>query len=519
MNLHNYIAEERHSRVPVRAVLGLALLIIAAQLGWAQPATTGGAPIEFTVEEAVSRGGLISVPMNQGALVTFNTPVKLVHVTNDEIAEVTAITPQQLLIHGKSYGSMQLVVTVDGGQQQAFTVVVDIDLERLRASIEAMVPRAQVQVQPLMDSVVLKGTVPDTESAERIVEVAHIYSNNVINHMRVAGVQQVMLRCTVAEVNRQATRRLGFNGWIAGENFPNMFATSHVGGINPVNIGAAGNAPISGEIPFLTDQEGLPLSAVPTLSLGFPRVQMHVFIQALRENGLLQVLAEPNLVTISGEQANFLAGGELPYPESTEDGIAIAFREYGVRLNFTPVVLGETTIRLRVKPEVSEPDYSTAIMIAGFNVPGLIQRQVETVVECAPGQTFAIGGLLSEKTRATAAKVPALGDIPVLGSLFSSVEYQQSETELVVLVTPELVSPLNPHQFHYVPGADHIAPNDWELFGLGQLEGEGDPGQGTALPNARRENDWPVKPDKLYGKPAALRLRGPIGPAGGQEGT
>jgi pilus assembly protein CpaC len=258
------------------------------------------------------------------------------------------------------------------------------------------------------------------------------------------------------------------------------------------------------------------LGPAPTLSLGFPRVQMQVFIQALRENGLLQVLAEPNLVTISGQEATFLAGGEYPIPVAQRDSVTVEFREFGIRLRFTPTVLSPDVIRLHVAPEVSEPDFSTAVRIGGFTVPGLIQRRVETVVELGPSQTFAIGGLLSEKTRATSSKVPALGDLPVLGALFSSVEYQNSETELVVLVTPELVAPLNPDQVTCVPGADHVPPNDWELFGLGQIEGQARP---AAHPPAENRGLQAARPEGRGSVPAALRLRGPFGPAGGDEGT
>jgi len=174
-------------------------------------------------------------------------------------------------------------------------------------------------------------------------------------------------------------------------------------------------------------------------------------------------------------------------------------------------------------PEVSEPDFSTAVVIGGFAVPGLTQRRVDTVVEMAPGQTFAIGGLLSEKARATSTKVPALGDVPVLGALFSSVSYQSNESELVVLVTPELVAPLNPDQVTYVPGASHIQPNDWELFALGKLEGEGQPGTPANLPRGVGQASAPANSAahgaQRYGEPAAARLRGPIGPASAEEGT
>jgi pilus assembly protein CpaC len=508
----------------VSVALGAVLACLCAPLAaraQAPPPTVQPIPVAITVQLPQARSTqLITVPVNQGALVDLSIPVREVRVANPEIADVTALGPQQLLVSGKSYGTTQLLVVVDGGTQQVFTVAVDLDLDRLRSSIRLLVPRAKVEVSGLLDAIVLSGTVPDIESAERIKEIAGIYSKDVINHLRVAGVYQVLLRCTVAEVNRAATRELGFNGWMGGDNFKDMFAVNNIAGINPSNIGAPEAASMTRAIPFVVGQDGIPITASTTLSLGFPRVEMQLFLQALRENGLLRVLAEPNLVAISGQEANFLAGGELPIPvpQSGQSGaITIEYREYGVRLKFTPTVLSENVIRLKVAPEVSEPDYSTAIQLGGFTVPGLIKRDVQTVVELGPGQTFAIGGLLSEKTRATSSKVPALGDLPVLGSLFSSVSYQSSESELVVLVTPELVAPLNPDQIKYLPGTDHIAPNDWELFGLGKIEGEGRPGAQANAPAAPEDGSF--APSGTKGKTSALRLRGPVGLAGGEEGS
>jgi pilus assembly protein CpaC len=499
----------------VVAPLVLVLLVPGPRAGGQELGGTpeaDGPDVTFTVTEAATTAQMITVPLNQGVLVDFSVPVREVRVANPSIADVTATSPRQILVDGKSYGTTQLVVLVDGGVQRMFTVAVDLDLARLQAAVERAVPRARVKASGMLDTVVLTGTVPDVESAEHIMQIAGIYSKDVVNHMRVAGVHQVLLRCTVAEVNRSATRRLGFNGWLAGSGVPDMFTVSQIAGINPVDISAVSGASVQSQIPFQTNEMGL--SQAPTLSFGFPRVEMQIFIQALRENGHLQVLAEPNLVTISGESASFLAGGEFPIPVAQRDSVTVEFREFGVRLSFTPTVLSQDVIRLRVAPEVSEPDYTNAVTISGFVVPGLTSRKVETVVELGEGQTFAIGGLLSERTRAVVSKVPALGDLPVLGALFSSTEYQSNESELVVLVTPELVAPLNPDQVHYVPGTDYIPPNDWELFLLGQIEGEGDPNKtpGDGTPQAANES--------VDGRPAAaMRLRGPMGPAGVGEGV
>lgn len=488
--------------------------------------------MSVSVSEIQQEGQLIRVPVHKAVMLKFNVPVDEPRLINGEIADVTAMSPHQLVVTGKSFGTTQLIVKSNGNGEQVFDIAVDVELDRLAASIRSTVPRADVDVYSLMDAVVLTGTAPDTVSAEKIVEISEVFADRVINHLQIAGAQQVLLRCTVAEVNRTATRALGFNGWMAGDNFPSAFGLSNVGGINPTNIGAAGGAivsppqalgnttaaPIGGIVPFVTDDGGIPVSATTTLSVGFPQLPMQVFVRALRENGLLKVLAEPNLVAISGEEATFLAGGSFPVPVPQDaETITITFQEFGVRLNFTPAVLSEGRIRLKVTPEISEPDFSTAVQVQGFFVPGLVQRRVQTVVECGSGQTIAIGGLLSERTRGVTEKVPGLGDLPILGPLFSSVEYQHEETEMLVLVTPELVGPISPQQVTYVPGASHVAPNDIELFLMGKLEGDNT--QQTPRLTPRVNRAYPAtQPEDHYGAAAALRLRGPIGPTGGGAG-
>jgi Flp pilus assembly secretin CpaC len=296
-----------------------------------------------------------------------------------------------------------------------------------------------------------------------------------------------------------------------------MFFLNNLDGINPANIGAPEGALATANIPFLVGEDGIPVTGRTTLSFGFPRVQMQIFVRALRQNGLLRVLAEPNLVAVNGQNASFLAGGEIPIPLVTDERIKIEYKEFGVRLNFSPVVLAEDRIRLTVAPEISEPDYTNAVAVSGVSVPGFATRRVETVVELGSGQTFAIGGLLNERVRAIVRQVPGLGDVPVLGALFRSASYQMDESELVVLVTPELVEPVSPNQVTYVPGANYVPPNDFELFLLGELEGR----SGDELPvlQPRVNQTWPVRPDELYGPATAMRLRGPVGPAGGEEGS
>lgn len=482
----------------------------------ARPASATPSNVKITVRDMTAEGQLVRVPVNKSVLVDFSVPVREVRLAKPEFADVNAVSPQQIIINGKSFGTTQMIVTFDNNTQSIFDVAVDIELERMVASMRTAVPRAKVRAHALLDAVVLTGEVPDADSAERIIQIAAVFSKNVINQMKVAGTQQVLLRCTVAEMNRSVTRRLGFNGWIGGENFRDAFMVNNISQINPTTIGAAGSVPITSNVPFLTGTDGIPITQNTTLSFGFPRVQMQIFVQALRENGLLKVLAEPNLVAVNGQSASFLAGGEIPIPISTSDTIDIKFKEFGVRLNFTPAVLTEDRIRLKVAPEVSEPDFTNSVTFGGISVPGFATRRVETTVELGSGETIAIGGLLNERMRGVTRSVPALGDVPVIGALFRSVEFQSNESELVVLVTPELVAPISGDQVTSVPGAHHVEPNDFELFLLGQLDGATE--QPTQVLQPRINHSWPVKTSDLYGNPQTIKVRGPLGPASGEEG-
>jgi pilus assembly protein CpaC len=268
-------------------------------------------------------------------------------------------------------------------------------------------------------------------------------------------------------------------------------------------------------MPFLVGAGGIPVTGATTLSLGFPRAQTQIFIRALQENGLLRILAEPNLVSLNGQPASFLAGGEIPIPITTDERIKIEYKEFGVRLNFTPAIISDGRIRLHLSPEISEPDFANSVVFSGISIPGFSTRRLDTTVELGSGQTFAVGGLLSERVRAVSRQVPGLGNIPVLGALFRSVDYQTDESELVVLVTPELVEPVSPDQITHQPGANYVEPNDFELYLFGALEGE-DAEQPQLQP--RLNNSWPVKPSELYGPAASMQLRGPIGPSGGADG-
>lgn len=511
---------------PARWVVAIAVAAVLASTANLQaqlpeePDAAAAARFTARVRDLKEGAQQIRISMNQSVVIETSTAAERVQAVDPNIVFVQSVSPTQTLVTGVGTGVSQVIFWSVDGQEQIFQVVVELDLSALNGALDAVDPLSDVEAVALMGNVVLTGTASSTEIAERVMAVAEMFmppdgsggAGSVQNHMAVAGEQQVLLRCTVAEVSRSASRQLGINGFLAGENFRNPFVVNQIGGINPIDFGLSAASDVTQNMLFATP--GVPLSPTVPLSLGFPRVQLQVFIQALADNSLLRILAEPNLVAISGETASFLAGGEFPIPvaQSLSGGassITIEFREFGVRLNFTPDVRPGQRIRLHIAPETSQLDFSSAVQLSGFTVPGLTARRMESTVEVGNGQTLAIAGLLSDEVRGVATRIPGLGDLPVLGALFRSVEYQRSVSELVVLVTPELISPLNPNQVPDVPGQNVVEPNDFELYALGLLEGA--PSEASVEP----DDGPPPAPDAamVQSEPQVLSIHGPWGPA------
>ena len=465
----------------------------------------------------------VSVALNQSVVIESSVKVSRVDVVAERIADVRAVSPTELLVTGRNYGQTNVILWDDKEQQYLLNIQVELDVKRINEALKDIDPLSTVQAKSILGNIVLTGTVSSVGRAEQMVEIANLFLPNagvrkadataVQNHMEVAGEQQVMLRCVVAEVSRSAMRELGINGFLAGENFKDGFLINQLGGINPINIGAAANALVTQNVPFLTGADGIPVGPNSTISLGFPRAQMQLFIQAMADNSLASILAEPTLVASSGETASFLAGGEFPVPvPQGNQQVTIEFREFGVRLTFTPVVVGHQRIRLRVAPEVSELDFTTAVQIQGSVIPGLKSRATETTVEIGNGQTLAIAGLLREEVRGLASRVPGLGDLPILGALFRSTQFQRSMSELVILVTPELVAPMDPHQTFPLPTDNLTTPNDFELYFKGLIEGERQ--SNSANSDAEWSAEGRLSQAARSAQPDELSIHGPWGHAG-----
>lgn len=336
-----------------------------------------------------------------------------------------------------------------------------------------------IEVEDVSGTIALRGTLPDVATAGLVNRFMASSGLKWVDATRIAGVQQVQLRVRIAEASRTALRQLAFGAVVGGNVFGGI---QEPGGspFQPVSIGPNPGTPInSGDFVWGGNQGGgnLSVSSATTLFGGVASANLEVYLQALTENRYVRLLAEPNLVAISGQEATFLVGGEFPIPivqGSVVGGgstITIEYKEYGVRLNFRPEVIGDGRIRLEVAPEVSELSQIGALRQNGFTIPSLTTRRSSTTVELGSGQSFAMAGLLRSTDQGSVAKVPVLGDIPGLGVLFRSIRFEQQQTELVVMVTAELVEPLDEGRDRPMPGDLTESPNDWELFVEGSLFG------------------------------------------------
>ena len=391
-------------------------------------------------------------------------PVKRAHMVRPEIAELIASktqSPHWVFFSAKAAGTTQLTLwDADNRIIGIFNIVVSPDVAELKKKLHEIFPGENVQVRSSGNYITLNGTVTDTSRLTKVVALAETYApepGKVLNMLKIGGIQQVMLEVKVAEISRKVGKELGIN-FTAISNDGNNFAVSTIGSLVSTELAEG----------VLTSTLGSGVNGI----LGFSgKGDLLVFIKALEEEGLVKILAEPTLIALSGQNASFLAGGEFPVPTGAGLGsTTIEWKEFGVSLNFTPTVLGDGSLSMRVNPEISELDFSNATFQNGFLIPGLETRRMSTVVEMKDGQSFAIAGLLKSTVRESITRFPVLGSIPILGALFRSTQYQKNETELVVIVTPHLVKPLDMAN-QPLPTDSFIEPDTFELLLLGRLEG------------------------------------------------
>lgn len=426
--------------------LGASALTLAAAPAAAQPM-------------AARPSETLNLSVNTGTLVRLSAPMSDLFVANDSIADVQVRSSNQLYIFGKGRGETTVYATDKSGRVvYAANVRVGNNISSVDEMLRMAMPEAQIQATPMNNLVLLTGTVASPDDAAEAQRLTQAYlgdGTQVVSRLRSAVPLQVNLKVRIAEVNRSALKQIGVN--LLSRDSTNGFQFG-------INQGGGNAATPGGTFTVANGGGGLTLGGAGRL-LGLDLIGT---LDLLATDGLSSTLAEPNLTALSGETASFLAGGEFPIPVSQGLGgaITVEYKQYGVGLAFTPIVLADGRISMRVRPEVSELSTEGSLKIGGFDVPALTTRRAETTVELGSGQSFMIGGLLRSNSANTISKAPFLGDLPILGTLFRSTGFRKAETELVIVVTPYLVRPVNGRLATPVDG--YRTPRDGTAFWEGQ---------------------------------------------------
>ena len=436
--------------------------------------TRSPALAEEVLDTAIAATDALHLEVGTGQVIKLERPVASIFVANPETADVQAYSPTLIYVFAKTTGATS-VFAVDADEQLVLrrNIVVGHALESLRHAISEAAPAADIEVRSIQGGLILSGTVASASESHDLASIAQAFlgeEEKLINRLTIQGSVQVNLRVRVAEMSREVTKLFGisldsatalgdtFFSFLSGRSFLSEDRTTFTRFID-------NNGPAGGVLGSYTGRD----------------FAIDGMIDALEREGLASILAEPNLTALSGETATFLAGGEFPVPIGRDDNeIEIQFKEFGVRLAFTPTVLDKNRISLNVRPEVSDLDFSNALELSGILIPALKTRRAETTIELGTGQSFAIGGLISTNTQSNVEKFPGLGDVPVLGALFRSTDFQRSESELVIIVTPYLVRPA--HQDNLSTPIDDFKPSsDLDRILLGRLQ-SGQIAQGSDAP-------------------------------------
>lgn len=431
-------------------VLGFCLWFSGFESGPAVQAQVPPSPVRAITASSPDSTNDLFVAVGKTVLVDTAQPITRVAIASGEVAEASAVSPSEIMVNGKTAGETSLIIWETGGGRQFFNVRVRPSLEAstermegLRRELRTEFPAQAIQASEENGTIFLRGTVKDLASSDRAVQIASTVGK-VVNLLYVdvpPPERQILLKVRFASYDRNLGKALGINLFSLGA--ANTIGSITTQQFSPPSITQGTSSGSSSSSASTT------LSDLLNIFVYRPDINLGATIKALEANNVLQVLAQPNLLVENGKQGSFLAGGQFPYPTvqgATGGGgvgaVTIAFKEFGVRLNFIPTITPRNTIRLQVAPEVSALDYANGITISGFTVPGIDVRRVNTEVELKEGQSFVIGGLLDNRTTKTFQKIPFLGDIPVLGKFFQSIDTTRTNTELIVLVTPEIVTPI-----------------------------------------------------------------------------
>ncbi len=529
---------------PRIAGLAAIALIVALAPAWSAPSGSR-TPAATTSASAPSSVTRYSLPMGKSTIITSREDISRVSVGAKEVADFVLLSPRQVYVTGIAPGVTNLMLWGSGNRViGVYDLDVAPDVTRLKKMLHDVLPgETGIEVRASQDSIALAGTVRDAESLKKALSLAEVYApKKVVNLLSVGGVQQVMLEVRVAEMSKTLVNRMGINLNAVGDG---SFAYTLIGGLSSLAPGMLNvdsvqnvydyvtttatsgstsfesspvqlryrefNVPSNRETSYLN--QGTAAARWSTNWGGAGNTTMTAVIDMLKQNGLVKILAEPNLVCLNGQTAKFLAGGEIPVPVPSGLGTtSIEWKEFGVGLKFTPSIVTGERISLQVNPEVSDLDYTRAIQINGFTIPAINTRRTSTTIELNNGQSFAVAGLLREESRNSMDKYPMLGDIPVLGNLFKSSQFQKDQSELVIIITAHLAKPLDKKHMAMPSDSSH-EPDDLEFF-LG-IAGGGD-GQKPASVAGLGHAGGSLDGDYGHAMPAAVTGR-PAGAAGREQ--
>ena len=381
----------------------------------------------------------LRLTVGKSVVIDYPSDIRQISTSSPDIVDASPVTTREILLHGKGLGNATLVVWSKTGERTFYNVTVDLNLDSLRKILRDSFPNEQIVPESSRDSLTLNGKVSTKEVADRAIALASNFAKSVINNMDLAippVEKQVLLRVRFAELDRTKSEQYGIN-WFSQAGQTGFYASTQQSGISSTTNGGPGT------------QNTLSIASALNIFAFDPKLNLGAFIQALQTEDILQILAEPNLVTTNGKEAYFLVGGEFPVPVLQGGGnagsVTVQFKEFGIRLRFTPVITGNHTIKLHLTQEVSTLDAADGVTFNGFVIPAISTRRAESDVELGEGQSFVVAGLLDNRDTESFSKLPFLGDIPVLGTLFKSKTVKKSRTDLVMLVTPEVTQPLGPN--------------------------------------------------------------------------
>ena len=433
MNFHTS-ALTRCNRTPI-AVLGVLLLMSMAAI--CQPSVRGALSSEPPAIQSATTNDIVHITVGHSVVLTSATTLRRIYVGNPVVLQTFTSGTNEVVLTAKVAGVSSMVLWDETGGNRLYTVSSDVDPEALRISLEQAFPSASIHVEAGEGKIVLSGSVDTEAASEAAVKMASLYTREVVNSLHVIPVhgKQVQLKLRIVEVDRSRLEQLGINIFASGQS---TVAATATGQFASTATGAGPSLAISNPL---------------NIFLYNAKLDVGVTVQDLEQKQILQVLAEPTITTLSGLPARFLSGGEFPFPvvqggTGNTTAISVQFRPYGVKVDFTPTVNADGSIRLKLSPEVSTLDYSNAVTISGFTIPALSTRRAETEVEIQDGQSFMVSGLLDHRTTEIMGKVPGIASIPVLGQLFRSKNFNHSVTELVIIVTANVVDPLDPSVKH-----------------------------------------------------------------------